>query len=61
MINDAGMSMGFADLFAKTHLPAVLMLMVGYICNLIGWVLGRKLRVSPFTVSRSDLGILLPV
>lgn len=27
------------------------MLPVGYICNVIGWVLGRKLKVSPFTVS----------
>ncbi|CAM9896702.1 unnamed protein product [Sphacelaria rigidula] len=50
VVNSAGVAMGFKDLNTKVHLPALMMLAVGYICNVIGWVLGRKLRVSPFTV-----------
>lgn len=42
--------MGFQSLFTKAKLPAPLMIVVGYICAFIGWVLGRKLRVNPFTV-----------
>lgn len=44
--------MGFKDLFTKVHLPALMMLAIGYVCNVIGWILGRKMRVSPFTVRR---------
>lgn len=51
VIDGASMGMGFKSLFAKAKLPAQLMLVVGYICAGIGWVLGRKLRVNPFTVS----------
>lgn len=51
MIDAAGMAMGFQSLFAKTKLPALLMVAVGYVCAAIGWILGRKLRVNPFTVS----------
>lgn len=51
VIDGAGMAMGFESLFAKIKLPALLMVGVGYVCAAIGWVLGRKLRVNPFTVS----------
>ncbi|CAM9163130.1 unnamed protein product [Discosporangium mesarthrocarpum] len=50
MIDAAGMAMGFASLFSKMKLPTLLMMIVAYICNIIGWVLSRKLRVNPFTV-----------
>eukprot|EP00752_Nemacystus_decipiens_P007728 g6909.t1 len=50
MIDNAGMAMGFRSLFSKAKLPALLMVTVGYVCAAIGWVLGRKLRVNPFTV-----------
>lgn len=52
VIDNAGMGMGFGSLFAKVKLPALLMVAVGHVCAAIGWVLGRKLRVNPFTVSK---------
>lgn len=58
VVNSAGVAMGFKDLNTKFHLPALLMLAVGYICNVIGWILSRKLRVSPFTVSLAMIHIL---
>lgn len=53
VIDNAGMAMGFRSLFSKAKLPALLMVAVGYVCAAIGWVLGRKLRVNPFTVSET--------
>lgn len=53
VIDSAGMAMGFGSLFAKTKLPALLMVAVGHVCAAIGWVLGRKLRVNPFTASKT--------
>lgn len=53
VIDNAGMAMGFTSLFAKTKLPALLMVAVGHVCAAIGWVLGRKLRVNPFTVGKT--------
>lgn len=50
VIDAAGVAMGFKSLFSKVKLPALLMTVVGYICAFIGWVIGRKLRVNPFTV-----------
>ncbi|CAM9257829.1 unnamed protein product [Choristocarpus tenellus] len=50
VIDAAGMALGFASLFSKFKLPALLMLIVGHICTFIGWCLNRKLRVNPFTV-----------
>lgn len=51
VVNQGGMSVGFKDLNTKTHLPTWFMMPVAHICDLIGWLLGRKLRVNPFTVS----------
>ncbi|CAN0200960.1 unnamed protein product [Ectocarpus sp. 6 AP-2014] len=50
VIDGAGMAMGFKSLFDKMKLPTLLMVPVGYVCAGIGWILGRKLRVNPFTV-----------
>lgn len=53
VIDNAGMAMDFGSLFAKTKLPTLLMVAVGYVCSAIGWVLGRKLRVNPFTAIKT--------
>ncbi|CAN0530639.1 unnamed protein product, partial [Ectocarpus sp. 12 AP-2014] len=50
VIDGAGLAMGFTSLFDKMKLPTLLMVPVGYVCAGIGWILGRKLRVNPFTV-----------
>lgn len=55
VLDGAGVTMGFQSLFSKTKLPAVLMLAVGQICSAIGWCLGRKLKLNPFTVRREHL------
>merc|ERR1711871_363546 len=44
------LEMGFADIFAKIKLPDWLLLPVAYVCNVIGWVLGKKLKINPFNV-----------
>jgi nucleoside-diphosphate-sugar epimerase len=49
-INEAGMAMGFADLFAKFHLPTWFMLILGAVCEVAGWVIGKKLKINIFNV-----------
>jgi len=42
--------MGFASIKAKMHLPRLLMLFVGLLCDCIGLVLGKVLRLNSFAV-----------
>mmetsp|Transcript_499 Transcript_499/g.970 ORF Transcript_499/g.970 Transcript_499/m.970 type:complete len:90 (+) Transcript_499:258-527(+) len=42
--------MGFTSLFRKFHLPVFLLMGVAYILELLGWMLGRRFKVNPFTV-----------
>lgn len=42
--------MGFASIKAKMHLPRLLMLFVGLVCDCIGLVLGKVLRLNSFAV-----------
>mmetsp|Transcript_38422 Transcript_38422/g.89321 ORF Transcript_38422/g.89321 Transcript_38422/m.89321 type:complete len:303 (-) Transcript_38422:83-991(-) len=50
MINSAGMAMGFQDLFSRWHLPVWLLYTLAYVCNVVGWVTGKKLKLNPFNV-----------
>eukprot|EP00978_Attheya_sp_CCMP212_P017177 scaffold45584_cov39-Attheya_sp.AAC.7 len=50
ILNDAGMSMGFQDLTTKFHLPTPLLMTIAYICNVVGFLIGKKLKLNPFNV-----------
>mmetsp|Transcript_27980 Transcript_27980/g.78255 ORF Transcript_27980/g.78255 Transcript_27980/m.78255 type:complete len:406 (+) Transcript_27980:70-1287(+) len=43
-------AMGFDSLWGKVMLPYWFMMIVAYICNVIGFLLGTKLKVNPFNV-----------
>ncbi|CAB9519903.1 Sterol-4-alpha-carboxylate 3-dehydrogenase, decarboxylating [Seminavis robusta] len=49
-INEAIVAMGFQDLYTKFHLPVWLLYGVAYICNVIGAIIGKKFKLSPFSV-----------
>lgn len=49
-VNEAGMEMGFTDLFSKFHLPVWLLMTLAYICNVIGFILNKKFKLSPFNI-----------
>ena len=48
--NQAIFAMGFKDLNSKLHLPLWLLYGLDYICNVIGFVTGIKLKLNPFNV-----------
>jgi nucleoside-diphosphate-sugar epimerase len=50
MLNDAIMAMGFDDLTRSRHLPVWFLTIVAYLCNVIGFVTGTKLKLNPFNV-----------
>jgi nucleoside-diphosphate-sugar epimerase len=50
ILNDAGMAMGFQDLTTKFHLPTALLMTIAYICNVVGFLIGKKLKLNPFNV-----------
>merc|ERR1712071_145061 len=50
MINDAGMEMGFQDLFSKFHLPVWLLLFVAHVLEIIGNIINKKFLLSTFSV-----------
>ena len=49
-INQAIVAMGFTDLYTKFHLPVWLLYGVAYVCNVIGFVIGKKFKLNPFNV-----------
>jgi len=49
-VNKFVVGCGFTSLFDKFHLPVGLIMCVAYACNVIGFLLGRKLKLSPFSV-----------
>eukprot|EP00927_Polykrikos_kofoidii_P065363 TRINITY_DN6111_c0_g2_i1.p1 TRINITY_DN6111_c0_g2~~TRINITY_DN6111_c0_g2_i1.p1 ORF type:complete len:400 (+),score=59.42 TRINITY_DN6111_c0_g2_i1:140-1339(+) len=49
-LDDAITSLGLPSISKKFHLPRLFMFFLGYLCNIIGWLLGMKLKLSPFTV-----------
>eukprot|EP00931_Biecheleriopsis_adriatica_P079783 TRINITY_DN53133_c0_g1_i1.p1 TRINITY_DN53133_c0_g1~~TRINITY_DN53133_c0_g1_i1.p1 ORF type:complete len:403 (+),score=58.00 TRINITY_DN53133_c0_g1_i1:95-1303(+) len=42
--------LGLPPISSKTHLPRTFMFCLAYICNFIGFLMGRKLKLSPFSV-----------
>ena len=42
--------LGFTSLFSKFKLPYWFLMIIAYICNFIGWVLGIKLKLNPFNI-----------
>ncbi|CAE7648272.1 3BETAHSD/D1 [Symbiodinium sp. CCMP2592] len=42
--------LGLPSVLEKFHLPQFLMYFLAYICNVVGFCLGRKLKLSPFSV-----------
>ena len=45
--------MGFVDLFSKFKLPALFMLFLGHICDLVSFVTGKKIKLNVFAVKVS--------
>jgi len=50
MINQAALHMNFTDLYSKFHLPVWLLYGVAYVCNVLGFLLGKKFKLNPFNV-----------
>jgi nucleoside-diphosphate-sugar epimerase len=50
VINRMGLELGFADLFQKIKLPVPFLMVIGYICEFVGWVIGKKLKLNVFNV-----------
>ena len=49
-VNEAAINMGFTDLFSKFHLPVWLLMSLAYICNVVGFIVNKKFKLSPFNV-----------
>ena len=49
-LNQACVGMGFADMHKKFHLPTWFMFLIAHICDAIGWVTGKRLKLNPFAV-----------
>jgi len=50
VMDEAAVAMGFTSLKAKMHLPHALLLVVAYVCEVIGWALGITLKLNLFNV-----------
>lgn len=50
ILDRAIVAMGFTSLEDKFHLPTALLMGIAYFCNVLGWALGRKFKLNPFTV-----------
>ena len=50
VLNSAVVAMGFVDLFSKFKLPALFMLFLGHLCDLVSYVTGKKLKLNVFAV-----------
>jgi nucleoside-diphosphate-sugar epimerase len=50
ILNHAIVEMGFTDLFSKFHLPIPLLMTLAYICNGLGYILGKTFKLNPFNV-----------
>jgi nucleoside-diphosphate-sugar epimerase len=49
-VDRAVIAMGFPSLCGKFMLPYWFMMIIAYICNVIGFVLNMKLKINPFNV-----------
>jgi len=51
VVDEAIVGMGFTSLWSKYKLPAWLLYPVAYVCDGIGWLIGKKLKLNPFNVT----------
>uniref|UniRef100_A0A7S4VFT7 3-beta hydroxysteroid dehydrogenase/isomerase domain-containing protein n=1 Tax=Alexandrium monilatum TaxID=311494 RepID=A0A7S4VFT7_9DINO len=49
-LDRAVVGMGFQSLFSKFHLHWVLMVCLAYACSVVGFIMGKTLKLNPFTV-----------
>lgn len=49
-IDEAVVAMGFASVQAKWHLPLWLLWPLAYICEVLGWLTGRTMKLNVFNV-----------
>jgi len=49
-LDKAVVGMGFRSLFEKLHLPLWLMWCLAYVCHAVGLLIGKKMKLNPFTV-----------
>mmetsp|Transcript_11499 Transcript_11499/g.32615 ORF Transcript_11499/g.32615 Transcript_11499/m.32615 type:complete len:353 (+) Transcript_11499:119-1177(+) len=50
VIDSAVKRMGYPSLYTKSKLPVPLLMVLAFICNVVGYLTGRKLKLTPFTV-----------
>eukprot|EP00611_Tribonema_gayanum_P031056 TRINITY_DN8833_c0_g1_i1.p1 TRINITY_DN8833_c0_g1~~TRINITY_DN8833_c0_g1_i1.p1 ORF type:complete len:366 (-),score=106.07 TRINITY_DN8833_c0_g1_i1:422-1489(-) len=50
VLDRAVVAMGFTSIWTKTKLPYLLLMVLAYICNVIGFLLRTKMRLNPFNV-----------
>jgi nucleoside-diphosphate-sugar epimerase len=41
---------GFTSIWSKMKLPLWFLMPIAYLCSLIGWIIGRNLKLNPFNV-----------
>lgn len=49
-IDEAVTSMGFTSIWTKMRLPVALLWVVAYVCELIGWLFGMRMKLNRFAV-----------
>lgn len=49
-IDEAGTAMGFASIWDKYKLPVWLLMPLAHVCDAVGYVSGKKLKLNPFNV-----------
>lgn len=49
-LDEIVIAMGFQSLFSKFKLPKWFMMGLAYICSIVGWILGMKIKLNPFAV-----------
>eukprot|EP00755_Sulcionema_specki_P004500 Sspe_Gene.30222::Locus_14864_Transcript_1_1_Confidence_1.000_Length_1320::g.30222::m.30222 len=43
-------SLGMPSIKEKVHLPVLPMMIIAYLCSMVGYILGIKMKLTPFTV-----------
>lgn len=50
VVDQAGVAMGFDSVWDKMKLPSWFLMPIAYVCDGVGYLLGRKLKLNPFNV-----------
>lgn len=50
VVDKAVVRMGFPSLWTRYKLPSWFLYPISYVCNVVGWATGRKLKLNPFNV-----------